>query len=169
MFAYTGDDRATVQVDEILSMLNNYGIDRLICCHVSHPRMMSAQELSSRMKCLDLSAKIMIEGQDITSISDCKSGLDESASVAVSDISQVYRIIEIGGPSAFDLLRRGAELDPSVASGSAIRMFRGFEIIIYPWQDFEHFRVHVSAPYFTAFWELLGQLADHTISDENDL
>ncbi|MCI5095000.1 MAG: hypothetical protein MRY77_01650 [Rhodobacteraceae bacterium] len=83
-------------------------------------------------------------------------GWDEARSLAVSNVSGAFAIIELTGPKALDVLRRGTELSLEDASGSVARSFHGYPAFIYRYHDAETYRIHVRTPMMEGFWGLLS-------------
>lgn len=80
-------------------------------------------------------------------------GWDADTGQAVSDMSDGYRVIEITGERAFDLLKRGTELDLNAPSRSVARMLFGIEALIYRHGNPDRFRLHVGVARFDAMVE----------------
>ena len=89
---------------------------------------------------------------------DLADGWVGRSGVAVSDMTGAYVVFEITGPRALEILATGTELDPGLASGSVMRRFHRQEGLLYRWQDFDTYRVHVQRWHFDAMWRLLAEL-----------
>ena len=92
-------------------------------------------------------------------------GWHDEAGVSVSDMSSAYILVEIKGEAALELLNRGTDLSIDLASGSVVRNFRGFDVLIYRWQSETQFRMHCQPANLEAIWLLLQafeiQVAQH--------
>lgn len=78
-------------------------------------------------------------------------GWQESSQQAVTEMSDGYEVLDIAGPAAFDLLRRGAELSLTSPSRSVARLLFGMGTILYRHGSESTFRVHVGRSQAEAF------------------
>ena len=76
--------------------------------------------------------------------------------LAVSDVTDGFDIIEIRGSGALDFLRTGTEVSLGESSGSAQRLWHGFDVILYRHGDPMTFRLHVAAGQAEGLWALLA-------------
>jgi len=70
-------------------------------------------------------------------------GYSETTSLAVSDVSDAFDVVDVSGSNAFACLRRGAELDLARPSKSVARRLFGVEVALYRFGEPERFRVHI--------------------------
>lgn len=63
--------------------------------------------------------------------------------LAVSDVSDGYRVLQINGPEALGLIRRGTEISLEIPSASVLRQFAGFEVLLYRWRMESQYRLHI--------------------------
>ncbi len=85
-------------------------------------------------------------------------GWHAAKGVAVSDMTGGYAMLALGGPKAFDLLRRGTEITPDAASKSVLRGFHGYPVMLYS-HGAGQFRLHIPSAMVDGFWSLLADLA----------
>lgn len=69
-------------------------------------------------------------------------GWDGEAGLAVSDVTDGLAVFDLGGPRAFDILRRGTEIGLDRPSRSVARVLFGLDVLIYR-TDEDVFRLHV--------------------------
>ncbi len=81
---------------------------------------------------------LMVNGPDFAD------GWDDTAQLAVSDMTGGFAVFELFGERVFDVLKRGADLNVLHSSRSAVRMFGGFGTILYRFQDQNRLRLHVN-------------------------
>jgi hypothetical protein len=87
---------------------------------------------------------------------ELRDGWHAAAGVAVSDVSGGLAVLDVTGPNALDLLRRGTEISPDVPSRSVSRLLFGLDVHAY-----RHgagagtIRLHVEAPFVEALWSRL--------------
>lgn len=81
---------------------------------------------------------LLIEGPEMAE------GWDARSARAVSDATDAYAVFDLAGPGAFDILRRGAELDLGTPSRSVARLLFGLEVFLYRMEAGETFRLHVA-------------------------
>lgn len=74
---------------------------------------------------------------------DLVPGFSEETGFAISDVSDAYQVIDISGSHALNRLRRGAELDLSRQSPSAMRRVFGIDVVLYRFGEDTRYRMHV--------------------------
>ena len=82
-------------------------------------------------------------------------GWDDARSLAISDASDLYSVLELSGPGAVDVLKRGTEISLSHPSRSVVRRFFGLEVMLYRHGGDNTFRLHVARAHADA---LIGYL-----------
>ena len=80
---------------------------------------------------------------------------------AVSDATDAYRVYDISGPNAFELLKRGGEMSWTVPSRSVARLLFGMGVFLYPHNDAQTFRLHVGRAQGQAMLQSLLSCAQH--------
>lgn len=88
-------------------------------------------------------------------------GWDADQALAISNVSDAFSQVEVIGPNALSVLRRGTELDLSVPSRSAIRLLFGLSVFLYRHGSESNYRVHVASGYDEALWHALTDAARH--------
>jgi hypothetical protein len=82
-------------------------------------------------------------------------GWDDETGHAVSDATDAYRVLEISGPNAMALLKRGAEIQLGQSSHSVARLLFGYGTFLFRYGDEDTFRLHVSSAQEQAMWQTL--------------
>ncbi len=88
-------------------------------------------------------------------------GWDADQNLAISDVTDAYRHIEIAGPAALSLLSRGTELDPNNPSRSAARLLFGLGVFLYRHGNSDTYRLHTGSAEDEALWHALTDAAKH--------
>lgn len=94
--------------------------------------------------CLRRDRVLVVNGQEDSP------GWDATAQRAVSDVTDGYRVFDLTGPSAHDVLRRGAEIELLPRSPSVARQLYGLGCFLYRVGRPDHFRLHVSSAHADA-------------------
>jgi hypothetical protein len=97
---------------------------------------------------------LMVNGPDLPD------GWNETTNLAISDMTGGYSVFELSGKNAFEILKRGTEISTNNTSPSVSRLFSGFEIFLYRWQQQDCFRLHVSTNHAQAFMQLLQTISN---------
>ena len=84
-----------------------------------------------------------------------ETGWLEVPQLAVSDVSAGFQVIDLSGEMALEVLKTGTELSLGAPSGSAVRYWNGYEIILYRYAGERSFRLHISSPLFEGLWEMI--------------
>ena len=84
-----------------------------------------------------------------------RDGWDKDTGRAFSDITDAYASIALSGPGAFEILKRGTEISPSIPSASVARRLFGLDVWLYRYGSDDSFRLHVVHAYEEA---LLGNV-----------
>lgn len=71
-------------------------------------------------------------------------GWDTGTNRAFSDISQAYAVFDLGGPRAFDILKRGTEITHDLASASVARKLFALDVWLYRHRTDDRYRIHVT-------------------------
>jgi hypothetical protein len=84
----------------------------------------------------------------------------EDRGLAVSDMTSGYEVVEITGQDALDFLKTGTELSLNEVSASALRLWHGFGVILYRFQQPDRYRLHVAMGFGEGLWDTMAsQLA----------
>jgi len=75
---------------------------------------------------------------------------------AVTEVTDAYAVIQIEGPQALALCRRGTELSLTHPSRSVARQMFGLPVFLYRWQTEDRFRLHTPRGYGQALWQTLA-------------
>lgn len=75
---------------------------------------------------------------------------------AVSEVTDAFAAVQIDGPQALALCRRGAELPADRPSRSVSRTMFGFGALLYRWERKDRLRLHVPRAHAQALWQLLA-------------
>ncbi len=84
------------------------------------------------------------------------SGYSDKTGLAISDVSDAWRVADISGPNALNCLRRGAELNLEQPSRSVMRRVFDVDVILYRVREAMCFRVHVDRAKSQAFFASLA-------------
>ena len=88
--------------------------------------------------CLRRDRVLVVNGEPMAT------GWDSSTQTAVSDMTHGYRVFDLTGPAAHDVLRRGAEIELTSPSPSVARQMFGLGAFVYRVSHPDHLRVHVA-------------------------
>lgn len=86
-------------------------------------------------------------------------GWHDAEGLAVSDMTDGYAVIEIGGAHAMGVLMRGTEISPDEPSASVVRGYAGYGTLIYAGETEGRFRIHVARSFLDGLWDLLSSFA----------
>lgn len=75
---------------------------------------------------------------------------------AMTEVTDAYAVIQIEGPRALALCRRGTELSLSHPSRSVARQIFGLPVFLYRWQAEDRFRLHTPRGHGQALWQTLA-------------
>lgn len=71
-------------------------------------------------------------------------GWDDASTIAVSDMTDGYAVLDVKGTGALELLKRGGFVDVEKESRSVARSLFGLPALLYRRRDKDHFTIHVS-------------------------
>jgi len=91
---------------------------------------------------------------------DRPEGWDSATGRAISDLNGGEAVFEVTGPNALPFLTRGAELDLTAPSRSALRGLFGMAATLYRYGAEDQFRLHVSLARGQAMWHALVSTAE---------
>ncbi|MDB9707250.1 hypothetical protein OAA76_01520 [Planktotalea frisia] len=94
--------------------------------------------------------RVLIVGGDFR-----EDGWHQDLGQAVSDASGAYTVLEISGPNAFELLKRGTELSLKIPSRSVARLAFGVGVFLYRHTNETTFRLHVASAQCQTMWQSL--------------
>ncbi|WP_342077316.1 hypothetical protein [Yoonia sp. SS1-5] len=86
-------------------------------------------------------------------------GWNDEAGLAISQMSQGYGVVDLTGPDALPILQTGTELSPKTPSASAVRLWHGYDLIVYALGHNDGFRLHIPAALLEAAWDMLSRQA----------
>lgn len=92
---------------------------------------------------------LLLDGPPLTD------GWNDKTGHAVSDMTGGYAVIDLSGEAVHDVLKRGADINPNIRSGSAARLFAGIGVILYHFDAPMRLRLHVSAAQRDTLWQTL--------------
>lgn len=85
---------------------------------------------------------------------DLPDGWNDELGLAVSTMTDGYAVLELEGPNAMTVLRRGTEISIQEPSASVARRFFGYPVLIYGFKTDERFRIHVPRAFLDGLWAL---------------
>lgn len=71
-------------------------------------------------------------------------GWDAERAEATSDITDGWSVLDLSGPRAFDILKRGTEISLSEPSASVVRKLWGLDTWLYRHEADNKFRLHIA-------------------------
>lgn len=80
--------------------------------------------------------------------------------LAVSDMSAGYDMFELRGPRAMAVLRTGTELSLNTPSESCLRLWHGYDFMLYRYGADDSFRMHMGRADAAAVWDMLIRQMD---------
>ena len=79
--------------------------------------------------------------------------------LAISDATAAYTIISVIGSNALEVLRTGTELSLKTQSNSAVRLWNGYDVLLYRFGNEQDFRLHVPSALQDSVVEMLERQA----------
>ncbi len=70
-------------------------------------------------------------------------GWNSDSGQAHSDITDAYAVLDLQGPRAFDILKRGTEISHDLPSASVVRKLFGLDVWLYRHADENNYRLHI--------------------------
>ena len=70
-------------------------------------------------------------------------GWNSDRNEAFSDITAAYTILDLAGPRAFDILKRGTEISHDIPSASVVRKLFGLDVWLYRADAEDRYRLHI--------------------------
>ncbi|PUB16270.1 hypothetical protein [Yoonia sediminilitoris] len=96
--------------------------------------------------------RILMVGGQIDSF-----GWRADVGLATSDIGTGYTVFSLQGPRAEKVLRTGTELSEKIPSASCLRLWNGYDILLYRHTATDRYLLHVGSALAEGLWDMLNR------------